>query len=82
MLFFKTGLNPGAAELGKFLGLSDVLETDDEDENHLGLAGPKKVLWFVCSGLHRLIVTLKVIFFNLPAKQRRKGWSFHVNILQ
>ena len=34
--------------MGKFLGLPEVLETDDEDENHLGLAGPKKLLLFVC----------------------------------
>ena len=35
--------------MGKFLGLPEVLETDDEDENHLGLARPEKVLWFVCN---------------------------------
>ena len=32
--------------MGRFLGLPEVLETDDEDENHVGLAGLKKVLWF------------------------------------
>ena len=31
--------------MGKLLGLPEVLETYDEDENHLGLARPKKVLW-------------------------------------
>ena len=31
----------------EFLDLPEVLETD-EDQNHSGLAGPKKVLWFVC----------------------------------
>ena len=35
--------------MGKFLGPPEVLETDDEDENHLGWAGPKEVLWFVCN---------------------------------
>ena len=35
--------------MGKFLGLPEVLETDDEDDNNLGLVGPKKVLWFVCN---------------------------------
>ena len=35
--------------MGKFLGLPEVLEPDDEDENHLGLARPKMVLWFVCN---------------------------------
>ena len=35
--------------MGKFLGLPEVLETDDEDENHLGLAWPKNMLWFVCN---------------------------------
>ena len=32
--------------MGRFLGLPEVLETDDEDENRVGLAGPKKVLRF------------------------------------
>ena len=35
--------------MGKFLGLPEVLETDIEDENHLGLAWPKKLLLFVCN---------------------------------
>ena len=36
--------------MGQFLGLPEVLETEyDEDEIHLGLARPKKVLWFVCN---------------------------------
>ena len=36
--------------MGKFLGLPEVLETDDEDdENHSGLAGSEKMLWFVCN---------------------------------
>ena len=34
--------------MGKFLGLPEVLETDDEDENHKGLAGPFKR----CCGLY------------------------------
>ena len=33
----------------KFLGLPEFLETDDEDENYLGLVRPKKVLWFICN---------------------------------
>ena len=28
---------------------TQYVETADEDESHLGLAGPKKVLWFVCN---------------------------------
>ena len=35
--------------MGRFLGLPEGLETDDEDENHVGLAGPRLVLWFVCN---------------------------------
>ena len=43
--------------MGKFLGLPEVLETYDEDENHLGFAGPKKVLWLsVISFYHEMVV--------------------------
>ena len=43
--------------MGKFLGLPEVLETDDEDENHLGLAGPKKVLWLI-SFYHKMVASI------------------------
>ena len=33
--------------MGGFLGLPKVLETDNEDENHVGLARPRLVLWFI-----------------------------------
>ena len=44
--------------MGKVLGLPEVLETDDEDENHLGLARPKKVLWLVCNLIYHEMAIL------------------------
>ena len=43
--------------MGKFLGLPEVLETDDEDENHLGLARPTDVPQTI-HPLHRIVITM------------------------
>ena len=47
--YFRNRVKPWYDWMGQFLGLPEVLEIGVEDENHLGLVGPKEVLRFVCS---------------------------------